>query len=230
MGEALLFKLADLLLINMYMLQTAGVCLLGTFYGSGATRCLGPLMSSSLPPGNTISTPAAALFTYSWLCACGLSCFWLSDGMPEEKKTHFLWCFFLVSLCRVTPEIFRGPRVCVFVCECVCICVWVRVRCDEPTLPFWLSGSMVRVSAPMSTMVPSWNPWLAWGAQTGLPSSMVYLQSSQPRDCRWWEAGKKAKRAPWKHKRGRMQIKVWGFALKSSFKQTWSCFVEVWAQ
>lgn len=127
MGEALLFKLADLLLINMYMLQTAGVCLLGTFYGSGATRCLGPLMSSSLPPGNTISTPAAALFTYSWLCACGLSCFWLSDGTPEEKKhisfdafSLFLYVEWLRRSSGVRECVCLFVSVCVYVCGCVC--------------------------------------------------------------------------------------------------------------
>lgn len=45
----------------------------------------------------------------------------------------------------------------------------------RPTLPLWFSGSMVSVSAPMSTMVPSWNPSVGWGAHTGLPSSMAYL-------------------------------------------------------
>ena len=39
---------------------------------------------------------------------------------------------------------------------------------------------MVSVSAPMSTIMPSWNPWVGWGAHTGFPSSMVHLSPQQP--------------------------------------------------
>lgn len=43
------------------------------------------------------------------------------------------------------------------------------------TFPFCLRGSMVRLSAPMSTIVPSWNPSDGWGAHTGFPSSIAPL-------------------------------------------------------
>lgn len=36
-------------------------------------------------------------------------------------------------------------------------------------------GSMVRLSAPMSTIVPSWNPSAGCGAHTGFPSSIAPL-------------------------------------------------------
>lgn len=41
------------------------------------------------------------------------------------------------------------------------------------TLPLWLRGSIVRLSAPMSTIMPNWNPSVGWGAHTGFPSSIA---------------------------------------------------------
>lgn len=85
-----------------------------------------------------------------------------------------------------TPDIWNPlspssifPRRPFFACKWkavpgVCVCVCSRARVWRPTLPFWFSGSMVSVSAPMSTIMPSWNPSVGWGAHTGLPSSMAY--------------------------------------------------------
>jgi len=55
----------------------------------------------------------------------------------------------------------------------------LKWSCCSLTFPFCLRGSMVRLSAPMSTMVPSWNPSTGWGAHTGFPSSIAPL-------CRLW--------------------------------------------
>lgn len=46
-------------------------------------------------------------------------------------------------------------------------------RTEALTLPCCFRGSMVKLSAPMSTMVPSWNPSVGCGAHTGFPSSMA---------------------------------------------------------
>ncbi|TNN39126.1 hypothetical protein EYF80_050690 [Liparis tanakae] len=47
------------------------------------------------------------------------------------------------------------------------------------TLPFCLRGSMLRLSAPMSTMVPSWKPSAGCGAHTGFPSSIALQHTPQ---------------------------------------------------
>lgn len=73
------------------------------------------------------------------------------------------------------------------VCACVCKCVCVFV--GAPTLPFWINGSMVSASAPMSTIVPSWNPSVGCGAHTGLPSSMIHFWSARQHN--WLREGQK---------------------------------------
>lgn len=45
------------------------------------------------------------------------------------------------------------------------------------TFPFWLRGSMVRLSVLMSVILPSWNPSVGWGAHTGFPSSISLLNT-----------------------------------------------------
>lgn len=44
---------------------------------------------------------------------------------------------------------------------------------EKLTLPFWFKGSIVKLSGPISTILPIWNPSVGWGAQTGFPSSIL---------------------------------------------------------
>lgn len=51
--------------------------------------------------------------------------------------------------------------------------IWRFFFSDKLTLPLWFKGSIVKLSGPISTILPIWNPSVGCGAQTGFPSSIL---------------------------------------------------------
>lgn len=143
------------------------------------------------------------------------------------KKKHIFFDAFSLFLYVEWLRRSSGVRecVCLFVSVCVyvcgCVCDVMNPPCPSGWAALWSACRL---------LCQRWCPagTRGWHGAPTLASRPPWFTCSRRNLATG--AGRKQEKRQKKHKRGRMQMKVWGFALKRSFKQSWSCFVEVGAQ